>query len=63
MRIINAIKRVEQKFDAATERFIWHHPLLGFISVFIGMPLLVLAGVCASTIMVAFPMALLLGWL
>ena len=63
MRMINAIKRFEQKFDAAAERFMWHHPLIGFISAFIGMPLLVLAGVCVSTIIVAFPMAYLLGWL
>ena len=63
MGITNAAKRFEQRFDAKVERFIWHHPLLGFISIFVGMPLLVLACVCISTIVIAFPMARLLGWL
>ena len=56
-------ERIWQRFDTNAERFIWHHPLLGFISIFVGMPLLVLACVCISTIVVAFPMAWLLGWL
>lgn len=50
--------KVEREIEA-----IWHHPLLGFISIFVGMPLLVLACVCISTIVIAFPMAWLLGWL
>ena len=41
MSITNAARRFEQRFDAKAERFIWHHPLLGFISIFVGMPLLV----------------------
>lgn len=63
MSIINAARRFEQRFDAKAERFIWHHPLLGSISIFVGMPLLVLACVCISTIVIALPMAWLLGWL
>ena len=55
MSITNAARRFEQRFDAKAERFIWHHPLLGFISIFVGMPLLVLACVCISTIAIAFP--------
>ncbi len=57
MSITNAARRFEQRFDAKAERFIWHHPLLGSISIFVGMPLLVLACVCISTIVIAFPMA------
>lgn len=45
MRITNAARRFEQRFDAKAERFIWHHPLLGSISIFVGMPLLGF-GVC-----------------
>ena len=63
MSITNAARRFEQRFDEKAELFIWHHPLLGFISIFVGMPLLVLACVCISTIVIAFPMAWLLGWL
>ena len=54
MSITNAARRFEQRFDAKAERFIWHHPLLGFISIFVGMPLLVLACVCTSTIAIAY---------
>ena len=63
MSITNATRRFEQRFDAKAERFIWHHPLLGFFFIFIGMPLFVLLGVCISTIVIAFPMAWLFGWL
>ena len=63
MSITNAARRFEHRFDAKAERFIWHHPLLGFISMFVGMPLLVLACVCIGTIVIAFPMGWLLGWL
>ena len=63
MSITNIARRFEQRFDAKAEHFIWHHPLLGFIYIFVGMPLLVLTCVCISTIVIAFPMAWLLGWL
>jgi hypothetical protein len=63
MSITNAARRFEQRFDAKAERFIWHHPLLGFFFIFIGMPLFVLLGVCISAIVIAFPMAWLFGWL
>ncbi len=39
MSITNAARRFEQRFDAKAERFIWHHPLLGSISIFVGMPI------------------------
>ena len=41
MSITNAARRFEERFDAKAEHFIWHHPLLGFIYIFVGMPLLV----------------------
>lgn len=63
MSITNAVRRFEQRFDAKAEHFIWHHPLLGFISIFVGVPLLVLACVCIGTMVIAFPMTGLLGWL
>ena len=57
MSITNEKRRFEQRFAAKAERFIWHHPLLGFISILVEMPLLILACVCISTIVIAFPMA------
>ena len=35
MSITNAARRFEQRFDAKAERFIWHHPLLGYFFILI----------------------------
>ena len=35
-----------EQFDASMERYIFHHRFLGFLMVFIGMPLVTLAAVC-----------------
>ena len=64
MSITNAARRFEQRFDAKAERFyLASFRYLASSPSFVGMPLLVLACVCISTIVVAFPMAWLLGWL
>lgn len=63
MRMKSSIQNFEHSFDARAERFLWHHPFLGFLSILLGVPLLTLAGVCASTVLVVFPLGWLLGWL
>lgn len=63
MRIAKSIHKFENKFDLKAKNFIWHHPLLGFLFIFIGMPLFVLFGVCICTVVIVFPMAWLFGWL
>ena len=63
MCIGKSIRKLENDFDLKAERFICHHPLLGSLAVFIGMPLLVLICVCAGTVLLAYPIALALGWL
>ena len=50
MSIIKAIKKCEYDFEVRAEKFLWHHPVLGFFSIFVGMPLIVLCAVCAITI-------------
>ena len=47
MSIIKAIKKCEYDFEVRAEKFLWHHPVLGFFSIFVGMPLIVLCAVCA----------------
>lgn len=42
MSIIKAIKKCEYDFEVRAEKFLWHHPVLGFFSIFVGMPLIVL---------------------
>ncbi len=63
MSITKAIQNLERRFDAKAERFLWRHPILGFFSIFIGIPALVLTGVCVSTTLVLFPIVWLMGWL
>jgi len=61
--IAKTVRRYERNFDRKAEQFLWHHPLLGFLAIFIGVPIFVLACVCIGTVILAFPMAWLLGWL
>lgn len=56
------IAQVESQIDATMERFIFRHKVLGFLVVFIGMPLVTLAAVCACTTAIVLPLALALGW-
>ena len=63
MSIIKAIKKCEYDVEVRTEKFLWYHPVLEIFFVFVGIPLIVLCAVCVLTIVFAFPMALLLGWI
>ncbi|HBA47597.1 MAG TPA: hypothetical protein DCZ91_07315 [Lachnospiraceae bacterium] len=63
MRILKSIQKFEYEFDIKAERFLWKHPLLGFLSIFVGMPVLVLVCVCISTVLITVPMAWLFGCL
>lgn len=61
--IVQTIHRFERVFDAKAEWLAWHHPYLAFFSVFIGMPVVVLAAVCACATAVMLPISWLAGWL
>lgn len=63
MRIAKTIRIYEHRFDVKVGNFISRHPLLGFLLIFVGMPLFILLCVCVSTVVIAFPMAWLFGWL
>ena len=63
MRILKSIQKFEYEFDIKAERFLWKHPFLGFLSIFVGMPVFVLGCVCICTVLITFPMAWLFGWL
>lgn len=49
----------ENRMDAGLERFVNRHRLLGYMIVFVGMPLFTLAMVSLGTFVIALP----LGWL
>ena len=61
--LIKRVSHFERQADASMERFLFHHQFLGFFIVFIGMPLVTLAAVCAGTAMIAFPLAVLFDWI
>ena len=63
MGIAKSIRRFEREFDLRAERFLWKHPLLGFLFIFVGMPILILICVCISTTIIALLIAWLLGFL
>ncbi|MDO4337807.1 MAG: hypothetical protein Q4C91_06925 [Eubacteriales bacterium] len=63
MNIIRSVKKIETKLDLKAGKFVWHHPFLGFLFIFIGMPVFILACVSVSTVVIAFPIAWLFGWL
>lgn len=63
MNLMKSIRRAEHAFDARAEKFIWKHPFLGFLALFVGMPVFILVCVCISTVVLTFPAAWLFGWL
>lgn len=63
MSILQTIRKYEQKFDLRAKRFLWKHPILGFLSIFVGMPIFVLFCVCVSTTIITLPIAWLFGLL
>ena len=61
MRIVKSIRKFENKFDDTSEWFIYHHPFAGFLSVFVGIPLIVLMCVCIGMFIFALPLTWLLS--
>lgn len=59
--LIKSVSRFESRIDASIEKFIFHHKVLGFLMIFIGMPLVTLAAVCLCTIVITLPITLLFG--
>ena len=53
---------IEKQVDASMERFIFQHKVLGMLMIFVGMPVLTLAAVCACTTVIIVPVAIALGW-
>lgn len=63
MTIIQTIRKYEHEFDLRAERFLWKHPFLGFLFIFVGMPIFILICVCISTTIIALLMAWLFNFL
>lgn len=61
--MLKRASRFENQIDASIERLVLRHKVLGFVVVFVGMPMLTLAAVCACTTLLALPAAMAFGWL
>ena len=60
-------KRIGQAFDIRLERM-WesvlsNHPYLSFLVLLAVMPMLILAEILISTVLILFPVSMLFGWL
>lgn len=62
-KIMKTVRRIEADFDRRAESFAFHHPVMAFAAMFIGVPVFVLAAVCLCTAAVAYPVSLIMGWL
>lgn len=56
------ISRLEEQINAAVEKFIFCHRILGVLVLFLGMPMITLAAVCACTTLIVLPFWAM-GWL
>ena len=62
LTFMKRVSRFENHIDTSIERFLFHHKFLGFIFIFIGIPLVTLAAVCICTTAIVLPIAFIFGW-
>ena len=53
---------LENRVDTCMEDFVIRHKFLGFLMIFVGIPLVTLFAVCICTMMIVLPLSLLFGW-
>lgn len=61
--LIKRVSRFENHIDTSIEKFISQHKFLGFLMIFIRMPLATSAAVCVCTIIIALPIAFIFDWM
>ncbi len=61
-KILISIHKAEDRCNAAAQRFFSHHPVLGYLTAFIGIPVFILVAVFVFTTILALPFALIFGW-
>ncbi|MEG2813994.1 MAG: hypothetical protein RSA79_05260 [Oscillospiraceae bacterium] len=50
------------KFDKKIKKFLFDHPIISFLAMFIVMPIFILASVVLLTTLVSVPVGLIFGW-
>lgn len=63
IQILNSIHNVEHRLNTAVERLFFHHPYLGYLTVFIGMPIVIIAVVLVCTTIPVFLLSLIFNWM
>ena len=63
MSVKKSIHKWINRFDKRAGLFVFHHPYLAYFAMFIVTPLLVLTAVFIGTVIIALPMAWIMGWL
>ena len=53
----------QNKFDKAVEKFMYRHPYVAFLTLFIGMPIFILIAVFVCTTVAILPISWAMGWL
>lgn len=56
------MSHLENQVDSCMEGFVFHHKFLGFLMIFVGMPLVTLLAVCICTMFIALPAFFAFGW-
>ncbi len=52
----HALRSMAFRFDRSAERCMFRHPVVGFVGIFVAVPLVILACVCLAAAVVALPM-------
>ncbi|MDO5399753.1 MAG: hypothetical protein Q4F17_02065 [Eubacteriales bacterium] len=60
--ILKSLHHWESRLDRRAERFALRHPNLALLFMLVAMPIFILAAVIACTMLLAAPLALILGW-
>ncbi len=61
-KTIHRLHKIGVIFDRKAEGFVFHHPVIAFFAMFVGMPVLILAMVSVGTLVIMFPISNWLGW-
>lgn len=61
--IFDKVHKMDDCLDKYAVQLAFKHPNAFFFTLFIGMPIFVLVAVFLLTVLIAFPMAIILGWL
>lgn len=61
--IFEQVHKLDEGLNTYAMQLAFKHPNAFFFTLFIGMPIFVLVAVFLLTVLIAFPMAIILGWL